>query len=310
VAIDDELLRKCRTIRTGIEDASVVPFLGAGANLAGRGRGGDWYKDDQLPSGWELADLLAGKYGYPNKHRNLVRVAQYAEVDTGAADLHRRLRETFTRPYVPMPVQLFLAEEQARRRSEGRPNPWKLIVTTNYDDALEQAFKDVGEEYDLVYYVAKRNGHGRLEHIDPAGRRKKLESHTKDRFELERRPVILKIHGSVDRKAQRYDSYVISEDDYIAYLAGDMGKLLPKQLLSVMRRSHILFLGYAMSDWNLRVVFFHHVWARRQPSGSMKSWAIQREPSEIDKLYWASREVNLLTADLKDWVEAMRAVAP
>ena len=72
---------------------------------------------------------------------------------------------------------------------------------------------------------------------------------------LERRTVMLKLHGGLDRARARAESFVVTEDDYIDYLAhGDVGGAIPVALAAKLRRSHFLFLGYGMRDWNLRLV--------------------------------------------------------
>ena len=67
------------------------------------------------------------------------------------------------------------------------------------------------------------------------------------------RTVILKIHGQVDRgPAREWESFVVSEDDYIDYLAhADIANLMPVTLAAKLRRSHFLFLGYAPEEWPL-----------------------------------------------------------
>ena len=62
----------------------------------------------------------------------------------------------------------------------------------------------------------------RFVHIRPDGERVPIPKHTDYRgFALEERSVILKIHGAVDRGDETADSYVITEDHYIDYLAQD-----------------------------------------------------------------------------------------
>ena len=47
-----------------------------------------------------------------------------------------------------------------------------MILTTNYDDALERAFEQAGEPYDLVTYIASepKEHRGRFMHWAPASR--------------------------------------------------------------------------------------------------------------------------------------------
>ena len=46
-----------------------------------------------------------------------------------------------------------------------------------------------------------------------------------------------------------------------------------------LRRSHFLFLGYGMRDWNLRVIL-HRIWGEQRLK--YKSWAIQRDPDRLE----------------------------
>jgi SIR2-like domain len=117
--------------------------------------------------------------------------------------------------------------------------------------------------------------------------------------------VILKIHGAVDRESRDRDSYVITEDHYIDYLTRtEVDQLLPNVLLTVLRHSSFLFLGYSMRDWNLRVIL-HRIWGQ-QPLGYV-SWAIQRGPTEIDRQLWAARHVEVLDVPLDEYIDGFEA---
>jgi hypothetical protein len=124
------------------------------------------------------------------------------------------------------------------------------------------------------------------------------------------RTVIVKLHGAVDRTDPDRDSYVITEDHYIEYLSrGDVGAHIPATILARMSRSHFLFLGYSLRDWNLRVLL-HRLWGMQQLD--LKSWAVLREPSDqvaadIEQTLWRDRgDVDLLYVALRDYVEALR----
>ena len=116
------------------------------------------------------------------------------------------------------------------------------------------------------------------------------------------RPVVLKLHGAIDRGDSKRDSYVVTEDSYIDYLAGrDVGEQIPFSLRERMADSHYLFLGYSMHDWNLRVIL-NRIWGAQQLD--LKSWAVQREPAsagarEVEEALWRDRgDVDLLYVPL------------
>ena len=159
-------------------------------------------------------------------------------------------------------------------------------------------------EFDLVSYVTNGPNQGRFVHERPDGSEQVItQPNTYVDVDPEKRTVLLKIHGSVDRADRRQDSYVITEDHYIDYLAhGSIAKLMPAYLMARMRNSHFLFLGYAMRDWNLRVIL-HYIWS--QQARRFGSWAIERDPDPIDEKFWQRHRVEILEARLEDWVDAM-----
>lgn len=300
------LRRHARLIDKRIDEGRVIPFLGAGANLYGRPPAADWRVGNYLPSGAELAGYLASEYEYPGPDsRDLVRVAQYVDLVTGGEGaLFDELRPLFTGTYRPNGLHRFLAELPARQRAADGQAAYPLIVTTNYDDVLERAFADAGELVDVVYYAAAREEPGRFVHLTTDGTRRPIPRHTDYRgLDLAQRPVILKIHGAVDRGDESEDNYVITEDHYIEYLAhGNLSKLIPAYLMARMRNRHFLFLGYGMRDWNLRVIL-HHIWSQ-QPR-RFGSWAIERDPDPIDEKFWQRHRVEIVEARLEDWIDAM-----
>jgi len=80
-----------------------------------------------------------------------------------------------------------------------------------------------------------------------------------------------------------------------------------------MTGSSLLFLGYSLNDWNLRVIL-NRIWGTRKLVA--KSWAIQREPpdpkvSKIEQTLWDAREnVELVYCELDEYVKALEAKLP
>ncbi len=195
-------------------------------------------------------------------------------------------------------------------RERGFAAHQQLIVTTNYDDALEMAFAAAGEEYDLVTYLAKGEHRGKFLHQPPGAEARLIEQPNRYReLSLDVRPVILKIHGAVDRDGGDRDSYVITEDHYIEYLAQtDIANIIPAVLMAVMNESHFLFLGYSLRDWNLRVIL-QRIWGRQPFEEKYTSWAIRKDPSRLEERLWRSRNVEILDVDLDDYVRVLREAA-
>lgn len=308
--VDEELDDHSRIVARRLREGKVVFFLGAGANLCGRPDDADWLGEEYLPSGSELATYLAENYAYPRGERpELLRVSQYVQAVTGGTVLYDELRGLFTRHYRPNSLHHLLA------RLPGHVRAWRdrgfscrhqLVVTTNYDDALEQALAEAAEPFDVVTYVARGPLRGKFVHRPPSGPPTPIESPNQYReLSLDERPTVLKIHGAVDRDDPGGDSYVITEDHYIQYLAQtDISKLFPASLVAAMSESHFLFLGYGLADWNLRVIL-HRIWGEQPFEEQYASWAIQKNPSRLEERLWRRRNVEILDVDLGDYVGAL-----
>jgi hypothetical protein len=301
-----------RTIVRELTEGSVVPLLGAGVNLCGRPddvtfqRGGDY-----LPSGRELTQHLATHFNYPQAKRNgrfargldLVRVSQYVVAKDGAKPLYRELRNVFNADFPTTPVHDFFARLPARMRKRGSDRR-QLILTTNYDDALERAFAREKEPVHVVWYIADpAEERGRFWHRAPGAKARQISKPNSYTLPIEEETVILKIHGAVDRGDPEWDSYVITEDHYIEYLTRtDISNLIPVTLVAKLRRSHFLFFGYSLREWNLRVIL-NRIWG--QQALTYRSWALQPNPELLDEEFWSRRGVDILAASLDEYTSAL-----
>jgi hypothetical protein len=305
---DHELEPHCRYVAKQIVSGRVVPFLGAGVNLCGRPEELVWRAGlNWLPSGKELARYLADSFEYPgNSPEDLLRVSQFISAMAGAYPLYEKLRSLFEGDYPPTAVHELLAAVPGYVRRHRDSPMYQLIVTTNYDDMLERAFDNVGEPYDLVWYGAEGEDRGKFTHY-PHGQEPAVIATPNEYLDasVKTRTVILKIHGAIDRRNENRDSFVITEDHYIEFLArADVSNLIPAGLLAVLRSNpHFLFLGYSLQDWNLRVIL-HRLWGE-QRLHSM-NWAVQVNPEIHEQRMWAARNVQIMDLRLERYTEALR----
>ena len=273
----------------------LVPVLGSGVSLDGDASARD-----------ELAEHLARAFDCPRDHSgDLAKVAQYVVVTRGVGPLYDELHAIFSRESEPQPVHRWLAQLPPVLRQANVPQ--QLIVTTQYDCALEQAFDEAGEPYDVVAYISLGRDRGKFLHRTAEGRIDVIQlPNAYTGVPLDKRPVILKIHGDVDRSPTReLESFVVSEDDYIAYLAeSGLGGVLPVTLAARLRRSHLLFLGYGLLDWTLRV-FLHRLWSDGQ--ADYRSWAVQPSAGAIEREFWKKRGVEPSSRALDEFVSLLRA---
>jgi hypothetical protein len=213
---------------------------------------------------------------------DLTRISQYVATMQGSGPLYDELHTRFEAAVEPSPLHRFLARLPALLRERGAPH--QLIVTTNYDLALERAFEEAGEELDIVSYVATGTHRGRFWHRPPGEPPRPIDvpNTYATELSLERRTILLKLHGAVDPLPEReWESFVITEDDYIDYLGrSELTAVVPVALAAKLRRSHFLFLGYEMADWNLRLIL-GRIWGDR--AVAYGSWAVQPSPSPLER---------------------------
>jgi hypothetical protein len=320
--LDDHLER----VRKLIQKGRIVPFLGAGANLCDQSEAvGSTLPDSNYPpSCSQLARTLARRFCYPDQdcHHNgcpmqgkvdpdLMRVAQYAELHEGVAPLYEELRGAFQRKFQLTSVHKFLAGLPGPSQPDETSARQPLVVTTNYDDLMEQAFNEAGREFDLVFYKPYCDSDegvpwGRFWHRAPGGQPEPIWNGSDYPYAfLTKRPVILKIHGTVYDPV-KHDGFVITEDDYIEYLSEEpLSGRLPAILLQKLRKNYLLFLGYSLRDWNLRVFLWR---LRRNPKDSYMSWAVQLSADETDRRFWAKHDVEIVSANLAEYVHSLQSL--
>ena len=93
---------------------------------------------------------------------------------------------------------------------------------------------------------------------------------------------------------------MVSEDDYIDYLAHGGIDGLPVTLAAKLRHSHFLFLGYGANEWTFRV-FLHRLWGEER--ARYRSWAVAPNPDPFARELWRHLDVDLLDIPLTEYLE-------
>ena len=60
----------------------------------------------------------------------------------------------------------------------------------------------------------------------------------------------------------------------------EISSLVPSTLVAKLKNSHLLFLGYSMRDWNLRVIM-HRIWGEQKLT--FASWSVQLHPAPMEQ---------------------------
>ena len=311
-----------RLIWSQLEAGKLIPFLGAGASLCSRpvaenGEPLPWTAGERfLPSGRELAGWLAKCCEFPElTEDDLAKIASYFEIRARRRLLIQELRGIFGRQYSHGSIHDFLASARVPL----------LIVTTNYDDLIERAFQARGRPYHLVTCSDREEWAGSVLWWEPGAQTPKVRSPKELELSLGDTSIIYKMHGTVSAK---HDSFVITEEDYVGFLARmTYSNAIPARFMLQFREASFLFLGYGLRDWNLRVMLeslrrglrrmevrpetedvpFPQAMESYVPpdDGEYPSWAIQHRSSELERELWWRRNVQIFDMSIDDFITRM-----
>lgn len=280
------------TILDELRAGYVIPFLGAAASRVGF-RPGD---PSFLPSGGDLSEMLAGDSNFPSAddrdRSDLAKVSSYYVDGSNRGALRRKLRKVFA-------AQQYHCNDLHRFLARAANNT--VVVTTNYDTLLEQAFDEAGKPYDVAVYPADNQeyGNGVLWWPHGAAEPRKLKPNQIDINDLGKTNLIYKIHGSVSTREDRWDSFVITEEDYVRFLSR-MNNAVPAAFREYFSTRAFLFLGYGLRDWNMRVLL------KEVSVSEITSWAILYKPSAFERKLWERRKVDIFDLKLEDFVTEIR----
>lgn len=278
MTIPDDLVN---SVRAG----ECILFLGAMASVAAPET--SIYKDydSAPPSGSELSAHLASNSGYSWKDSdNLQRVS-----------LHFELREHHNRKSLVDAIRDF-AKFETRETSPAldllAELPFRIILTTNYDQLFERA----------LWRTKTLDGKPKLPRVQVY--HPKTEAQFVSLNIPENKPVVLKLHGDIENP----DSIVITEEDYIRFvqrMGNDHLHPIPGNIRARMQEWPVLFIGYSLRDFNLRLLLRTLHWGRDSGFASL-SYSVDPKPDNlivaVQQRSGAEQVVTFLQVDLWDFV--------
>jgi hypothetical protein len=239
-----------------LERGNVVLLCGAGISISEGG----------LPSGQQLAQELAQRSQQADINEfTLPEVAQVYELQMGHQSLIAYLVSRFDDPrLVPLPTHQHIATL-----------PFKLIVTTNWDNLLEEALHQAHKPFVKV-----------VDDIDVA-------------FADNDKTLLVKLHGSIERK----DSIVIASDDYYRVLARipEIANLIR----SYFATRTLLFLGYGLADDDFKHLYFGVV--DNLGRHKRRAYAVQLNTTSVSIKYWHEKNVEVIEVGAVDFLATLKA---
>ncbi len=193
-----------------IESGGAVVFFGAGFSAGAIGF------DGELPLGNQLRDKLGEFCGFERKHyetKDLKDVAEYCLLEKSRQEIVEKLKDIFA---VKQPKD----EQKVIVRW-----PWKSIYTTNYDDLISCAGKQVDKNIDILT----------LESMLPS----------------ESRDFCLHINGCVDRLEPKHldNSFKLSHSSYVnGDVFANSSEWENKFRKDLQYSALVVFMGYSLAD--------------------------------------------------------------
>jgi NAD-dependent SIR2 family protein deacetylase len=259
-----EIHGAARTIRDSLVDGDCVIFLGAGAAK-------DKSKED-FPDANELSAELAKQCGLEwIEYVPLATTAFFYESVYSRTGLHKFLRDKIDRQDIlPSETVEAVAELALILQKRGKA---VFIVTTNYDQTFERAYRKLADGVDpnVIKYRGAISPHDKAAELYD-GLKGKSPQYWRAR---PGQTYLYKMHGCISEAEGNKPMVVITEEDYVNFLANALHEISTRRVLyeltSRMAGSTTLFIGYSLSDWNFRVIFK----ATAEGTGDQPSYAIQ-----------------------------------
>jgi hypothetical protein len=278
-----------RPLADKVKAQDVILFLGAATHVCAPDDYNQYCIDADIkeiygdahrpPIGNELAKSLANEIDYreifPEESQfTLGRIAQYYEITGGRDSLVNFLQEQIDNK-LPSPIIYALADL-----------PFKYILTTNYDTLFEDALVSRGKSIKNkgIYHPNKNS--------------KTVTTDFEESSVTENSPFIYKMHGDIkDSKHGEMDvsddadldSIVLTDEDYIHFILRmndkDIYNPIPFSFTKAFGKKSILFIGYSLLDYNLRLLLKSTMWGK-DIRNRIKNWAINKYPDDV--IVWLS----------------------
>ncbi len=197
----EQFIKNIRVIKAAIAERKLVIFAGSGISA-----------DAGVPTWSDLIDELRKDIDISENESDFLRIAQLYYNERQQKEFIDKIREVL--------------QHKKLRYNEIHEEIFDLnpehIITTNFDDLLEQVIKSKAHPYSVI----------KKDSEFPYSRNTKL---------------LVKIHGDLDEA-----NLVIKEDDYLEY--SSTHPLIESFIKGIFATKVVLFVGYSFSDLDLKII--------------------------------------------------------
>jgi len=249
-----------------IRMGQVVLFLGAGASFDAKHP-----KNRKIPLGPSLGRLLADRFLGEGYHGvPLSEIAAYSISESGLFTVQDYLAEIFS-DFSPAPFHLLIPKFC-----------WASIVTTNYDQILEKAYRDCQENIqEIIPFIRNED---------------RIASKLREQNTI---PYI-KLHGCITVTHDPKLPLILTPEQYIEHMKGR--NLLFGRLEELAYNYAFIFAGYRIADSNIRKIMM-----RTSSLGDARPRSYLLTPSILpaEENYWSERKVSCIKMTFKDFLHRL-----
>jgi len=161
---------------------------------------------------------------------------------------------------------------------------------------MEESFARAEEPFHVFYYQSAGDDDGLFIHRRPDGTMSALTRPGNLEQMRDSAHIIVKLNGGLAYKMDIPESILIGRGDF-ERLAGKMPGVLPMFLRKALRQRSLLFLGHGLSEPDVEALVRFAGENRK-----LESWAVQLQVAPEVVQYWASLGLQIVDADLKDFM--------
>lgn len=255
------------TLIDAVREQRAILFLGSGAS-----RGCSHPRNQQIPIGEKLRDILCDKYFAGKlKDKPLTAIAAMAAAEVGLIQLQKYVRGIFI-DFGPADFHLLVPTFR-----------WRAIATTNFDLIVERAYE---RSRGAVQTLVKTVKDGDLfdtrmnEMSDPVG--------------------YYKLHGCIDFYTDETIPLILGQEQYASY-ATNRTRFYGR-LRDLAHENPIIFCGYSISDPHIQQLLFDLT--DKSVSRPMY-YNIAPDLSEVESRYWLGNQVTCIASTFSEFVQEL-----
>ena len=228
----------------------------------------------KLPTWGRLIEQLGAKKGFDKDlfqcYGDNMLLAEYADLD---GNVYEELKNNFD---IQNNTELCERLGKSEIYQKIYELDFPVIYTTNYDHLIEEYYKQKGKrEYTVI------------KNIEDMSRLKTGQTR------------IMKFHGDLEDE----QSIVLSESQYFKRM--DFQNFMDIQLQADMLQYKILFLGYSLSDINIKLLLYlarkrAHINEKSESQQEFNAYIFTATPNQVQKDVFAKNRIASLSGDMAD----------